>query len=67
MTPVFNEVVIGGIMLAPIITSVGMTLVTVLALRPVLRRIGFTRLFVSSAIAEFSLYVTIFSLFTLFA
>ncbi|SFV37072.1 DUF1656 domain-containing protein [Hyphomicrobium facile] len=67
MTPVFNEVVIGGIMLAPIITSVGMTIVTVLALRPVLRRIGFTRLFASSAIAEFSLYVTIFSLFTLFA
>lgn len=65
MTPVFNELVIGGVMLAPIISSVVMTVVIMLGLRPILRRIGFTRIFASPAIAEFSLCVTIFSLLTM--
>ena len=65
MTPAFNELVIGGVMLAPIVASVAMTAVIMLVMRPVLRRIGFTRLFASPAIAEFSLCVVIFSLLTL--
>jgi hypothetical protein len=65
MTPLFEDLIIGGVMLAPILSCVAMTLVIALALQPILRRIGFTRLFASPAIAELSLYVSIFGLLTL--
>lgn len=67
MTPRFEDLVIGGVMLAPILFYAGLTLVIALFLRPLMRRIGFTSLFVRPAIAEFSLYVMIFGLLTLFA
>ena len=65
MTPVFNELVIGGVMFAPVVSSVVMTVVIMLVLRPILRRTGFARLFASPAIAEFSLCIAVFSLLTL--
>jgi hypothetical protein len=67
MTPRFYDLVIGGVMLAPILAYLGLSVAVALALRPILHRVGFPRLFVSSSIAEFSLYVTIFSLITLLA
>ena len=67
MTHAFNELAIGGVLLAPVISYVGITLFVMLAIRPVLRRTRFTSIFVAPAIAEFSLYVVVFSLLTLFA
>ena len=67
MTPRFDDLVVGGVMLAPILTYAGLTLIIAFGLRPLLRRIGFTRLFVQPAIAECSLYVVIFGLLILFA
>ncbi len=65
MTSRFDELLVGGVMLAPILTYAGLALLVVLALRPLLRWIGFIRLFASPPIAEFSLYVSIFALLVL--
>jgi hypothetical protein len=63
----FDDLIIGGVMLAPILAYAGLALLIMLALRPLLRRIGFTRAFASPPIAEFSLLVSIFALLTLLA
>jgi hypothetical protein len=67
MTPLFPDLVIGGVMLAPILSYAMMALVVVIALQPILRRIGFSHLFINPAIAELCLYVSIFGLLTLLA
>jgi hypothetical protein len=65
MTHTFDELVIGGVLIAPIVTYAAIALVLIVALRPLLRAVRFTHWFSNSAIAELSLYVTVFGLLTL--
>jgi Protein of unknown function (DUF1656) len=62
----FRELVIGGVLVAPFITYAVLALFVVLLIRPVLRFVGFLKLFSDPAIAELSLYVTILGLLILF-
>ena len=65
MTQTYREFVVGGVLFAPLVTYVAVTIGIFLALRPVLHAIGFSRLFSNQAIAELSLYIGIFGLLTL--
>ena len=65
MTNTYRELVVGGVLLAPIISYAVMALVALLLLRPVLRLVGFGRLFSNPSLAELSLYVAIFGLLAL--
>ena len=62
MTTTFRELVIGGVLVAPIISYVIGTIVIALVLRRVLYRIKFASYFSNPQIAELSLYVAIFGL-----
>jgi hypothetical protein len=66
MTHTFRELVIGGVLVAPFITHAVVALFVVLLIRPLLRFVGFSRLFSNAAIAEISLYATILGLLILF-
>jgi hypothetical protein len=66
MTNTFHELVIGGVLVAPFITYAVVALFVVLLIRPLLRFVGFLRIFSDAAIAELSLYVTILGLLVLF-
>ena len=66
MTQVFEELVIGGVLVAPIERYAIVALLIVLLLRPLLHLIGFARYFSRPQVAELSLYVTVFGLLTLF-
>jgi len=61
-----SELVIGGVLVAPFVTYTVAALAVVLALRPVLRAVGFARLFSHPSVAELSLYVTVLGLLTVF-
>ena len=63
----FSELVIGGVLVAPILRSAVVTLVIAALLRPVLNRIGFLNHVSNPPLVELSLYVSIFGLLTLFA
>lgn len=65
MTHAFHELILGGVMLAPIASYAIAALVVVLLLRPLLHAIGFARFFSRPQIAELSLFVAIFGLLTL--
>jgi hypothetical protein len=65
MTQTYQELVIGGVLVAPIVSYAAATIVILLVLRPVLHIIGFSRLFSNPPIAELSLYIAIFGLLTL--
>jgi hypothetical protein len=65
MTHTFNDLVIGGVLMAPVLTYALATLVLVFVLRAVLHRIGFSSVFTSSPLAELSLYVSLFGLLIL--
>ena len=65
MTHVFDELVIGGVLVAPIVTYAIVALLLVLLLRPLLHLIGFAKYFSRPQVAELSLYVTVFGLLTL--
>ncbi|TJV21399.1 MAG: DUF1656 domain-containing protein [Mesorhizobium sp.] len=67
MTPRFYDLIIGGVMFAPILAYGAIGLIVALVLRPILRWISFSTWFLSPSIAEFSLYMAIFSLITLLA
>jgi hypothetical protein len=62
----FSELVIGGVLVAPFVTYTVAALALALALRPVLRAIGFAKLFSHPSIADLSLYVTVLGLLTVF-
>ncbi|MER9433185.1 DUF1656 domain-containing protein [Mesorhizobium sp. M0408] len=62
----FRELVIGGVLVAPFMAYAAAALFVVLLIRPLLRFVGFLRLFSNAAIAELSLYVTILGLIALF-
>jgi len=65
MTHTYRELVIGGVLIAPIVSYWAVTLLLFLLLRPVLHLVGFSRFFSSPPLAELSLFVTIFGLLTL--
>jgi hypothetical protein len=65
MAHTFPELVIGGVLLAPFVTYLVVTLVIVIVLRPLLLVVGFAKMFSHAAIAELSLAVTILSLLML--
>ena len=65
MTQTYRELVIGGVLAAPIISYAAMALLLFLLLRPLLHLVGFSRYFSNPPVAELSLYVSIFGLLTL--
>ncbi|AMA56307.1 DUF1656 domain-containing protein [Bradyrhizobium sp. CCGE-LA001] len=65
MTNTYCELVIGGVLIAPIVSYAVIALVAFLLLRPVLRLVGFARLFSNPSLAELSLYVAMFGLLVL--
>jgi len=65
MTNTYRELVIGGVLIAPIITYAAIALVAFLLLRPLLRFVGFAKLFSNPSLAELSLYVAMFGLLAL--
>jgi hypothetical protein len=66
MTHTFRELILGGVLVAPVISYAALSLVLFLLLRPLLHTVGFSRFFSNPSLAEFSLYVTMFGLLTLF-
>jgi hypothetical protein len=66
MMHTYRELVIGGVLVAPIVSYVAIALLLFMALRPLMQMVGFSRFFSNPPIAELSVYVTIFGLLTLF-
>ncbi|MDA9492376.1 DUF1656 domain-containing protein [Bradyrhizobium sp. CCBAU 11361] len=65
MAHTFSELVIEGVLLAPFVTYLAMTLVVIIVLRPLLHVVGFASMFSHARIAELSLYVTVLGLLML--
>jgi len=65
MMQTYRELVIGGVLVAPIVSYAAIALLLFLLLRPLLDAVGFSRLFSHPPVAELSLYVSIFGLLTL--
>ena len=66
MTHTFRELILGGVLVAPIVSYAALSLMLFLLLRPLLHIVGFSRFFSNPSLAELSLYVTMFGLLTLF-
>lgn len=66
MTGSFRELVVGGVLIAPVVSYLAVTLMLIVILRPILHRIGFSQYFSRPSIAELSLYVAVFGLVTLY-
>jgi len=64
MTHPFPELVVGGVLFAPLVSYSVAALVILMALRPVLHAVHFSKLFSRPSIAELSVYVTILGLLT---
>ena len=64
MTHPFHELVVGGVLIAPLVSYAVAAFVIFIALRPVLHAIHFGKLFSHPSIAELSIYVTILGLLT---
>ena len=65
MTQTYQELIIGGVLVAPIVFYGLVTIVAMIVLRPVLHFVRFSNLFSNPQIAELSLYVAIFGLLAL--
>jgi hypothetical protein len=65
MTHTFQELVIGGVLVAPFVTYLVAALVVTIALRPLLHFVGFARMFSNAGLAQLSLFVTVLSLLML--
>jgi hypothetical protein len=65
VTQAYQELIIGGVLIAPIVFYALVTIVAIVMLRPILRSIRFANLFSNPPIAELSLYVAIFGLLAL--
>ncbi|OSJ26518.1 hypothetical protein BSZ19_35195 [Bradyrhizobium japonicum] len=65
MTHSYRELVIGGVLIAPLLSYAGVTIALIVILRPVLHLVGFSNWFSNPPIAELSLYIAIFGLLTL--
>jgi hypothetical protein len=66
MVRTFGELVVGGVLMAPLVIYLVLALVVIIVLRPLLHLVGFAKVFSHSSIAEFSLYVTVLGLLVLF-
>ena len=66
MTHTYRELVLGGVLIAPIVAYAATALLMFLLLRPLLHIVGFARLFSNASLAELSLYAAIFGLLGLF-
>ena len=66
MTHTYSELIIDGVLVAPIVSYAAIALLMFFLLRPLLHFAGFGRLFSNPSLAELSLYVTMFGLLTLF-
>jgi hypothetical protein len=62
----FSELVIGGVLVAPFIAYAVAALVSIVALRPILRVLRIREVFSHPSIAALSLYVVILGLLTVF-
>jgi hypothetical protein len=65
MAHTFPELVIGGVLLAPFVTYLLVTLVIIIVLRPLLHVVGFAKMFSHAPVAELGLYVTVLGLLML--
>jgi uncharacterized protein DUF1656 len=65
MTHTYRELILGGVLVAPVVSYAALSLLLFLAVRPALHRVGFSRFFSHPSLAELSLYVTMFGLLTL--
>jgi hypothetical protein len=65
VTQTYRELVIGGVLVAPIVSYAVVTIAIVVMLRPVLHFIGFSSFFSNPPLAELSLYIAIFGLLAL--
>lgn len=65
MTHTFRELILGGVLVAPIVPYAAIALVMFLLLRPVLHSVGFANFFSNPSLAELSVYITMFGLLTL--
>jgi Protein of unknown function (DUF1656) len=65
MTQTYRELVIGGVLFAPLVAYAAAAIVIFLVLRPVLHSIGVFRLISHPPIAELSLYIAILGLLAL--
>lgn len=61
----FRELVIGGVLVAPLVTYALEALFIILIMRPFLHFIGFSKMFSQPSLAELSLYVSILGLLVL--
>jgi len=66
VTHTYRELVLGGVLIAPIVAYAATALLMFQLLRPLLHIVGFARLFSNASLAELSLYVAIFGLLGLF-
>lgn len=65
MTHTFRELIIGGVLVAPVLSYLFSVIIIIVMLRPILHFIGFSRLFSNPPVAELSLYIAIFGLLML--
>lgn len=65
MSHTYRELILGGILVAPIVTYAAIALFLFLMLRPLLHAVGFQNIFSNPSIAELSLYVVMFGLLAL--
>ena len=65
MTNTYRELVIGGVLVAPIVSYAATALLIFLLLRPLLHVVGFSRFFSNPALAQISLYISILGLLAL--
>ena len=65
MTHTFPELVIGGVLVAPLVIYLVGALAIFWMIRPLLHLVGFSKIFSQPSIAELSLYVTILGLLVL--
>lgn len=66
MTHTYRELVLDGVLVAPIVSYAATALLLFLLLRPLLHLAGFARFFSNPSLAELSLYVSMFGLLALF-
>jgi hypothetical protein len=65
MTQTYRELIVGGVLVAPIVAYALVAIAVIAVLRPVLHFIGFSNLFSNPPIAELSFYIAILGLLAL--
>jgi hypothetical protein len=67
MTQTYRELVVGGVLIAPIVSFAVTALLVFVVLRPVLHLVRFGAFFSNPALAELCLLISIFGLLALFS